>query len=167
MKIPKNQSVDINADKMGNDRVKEAEQEVFTRFSRIARDKLQFLADGSSDGREKMNQLESLYKQPEFNAEKKILNDMNNLGLSKGVLAGLGCFAFLRISPKMISNMLRRRAGVTTNPFNASSYKFDPPQQQPNLDKPGLFFRFLRLSVDTFVSLSEWLRVHMDLCCNV
>lgn len=157
---------------MGNDREKEAEQEVFTRFSRIARDKLQFLADGSSDGREKMNQLESLYKQPEFNAEKKILNDMNNLGLSKGVLAGLGCFAFLRISPKMISNMLRRRAGVTTNPFtnNVSSYKFDPPtagQQQPNLDKPGLFFRFLRLSVDTFVSLSEWLRVYMDLCCNV
>ena len=158
---------------MGNDREKEAEQEVFTRFSRIARDKLQFLADGSSDGREKMNQLESLYKQPEFNAEKKILNDMNNLGLSKGVLAGLGCFAFLRISPKMISNMLRRRAGVTTNPFthtNVSSYKFDPPtagQHQPNLDKPGLFFRFLRLSVDTFVSLSEWLRVYMDLCCYV
>ena len=51
---------------MGNDREKEAEKEVFTRFSRIARDKLQFLADGSSDGREKMNQLESLYKQPEF-----------------------------------------------------------------------------------------------------
>ena len=64
---------------MGNDRDKEAEQEVFTRFSRIAREKLQFLADGSSDGREKMNQLESLYKKPEFNAEKKILNDMNLL----------------------------------------------------------------------------------------
>jgi len=151
-----------------NNNDKEIELEVFNRFSRIVKEKFSSLVDGTNT-----NQLDTLYKQPSFRAEKKILNEMNSMGLYKGVVTGLGCFAFLRISPALISNMLRRRAGVpmgggtTTNPFKKSSsgYKFDPPphtsdvatqqhQAAPNLERPGLIFRIMRLSLDTFVSLS-------------
>jgi len=59
-----------------------------------------------------MNQLDILYKQPEFASEKKLLNELNNMGLYKGVLSGLACFAFLRVSPRVISGVLRRRAGL-------------------------------------------------------
>jgi len=146
---------------------KEAEIEVYNRFSRIVKEKFSAIADGSSNGSERMNNLDVLYQNPEFTAEKKILGEMNNIGLSKGILAGLGCFAFLRISPRLISKALRRRAGVTTtqggnNPFHQSSkYKLDPPpnplggqQNVERLERPGLAFRLMRLSLDTFVSLS-------------
>ena len=151
-----------------NNNDKEIELEVFNRFSRIVKEKFSSLVDGTNT-----NQLDTLYKQPSFRAEKKILNEMHSMGLYKGVLTGVGCFAFLRISPALIRNMLRRRAGVpmgggtTTNPFKKSSsgYKFDPPpnaadvatqqhQAAPNLERPGLIFRIMRLSLDTFVSLS-------------
>ena len=143
---------------------KEAEIEVYNRFSRIVKEKFSAIADGSSNGSERMNNLDVLYQKPEYTAEKKILGEMNNLGLSKGILAGLGCFAFLRISPKLISKALRRRAEVTTaqggnNPFHqSSSYKLDPPPNSggniERLERPGLAFRLMRLSLDTFVSLS-------------
>lgn len=138
---------------------KGAEIEVYNRFSRIVKEKFSAIADGSSNGSERMNNLDVLYQKPEYNAEKKILGEMNNMGLSKGI------FAFLRISPKLISKALRRRAGVTTggnNPFHqSSSYKLDPPpnplggqQNVERLERPGLAFRLMRLSLDTFVSLS-------------
>jgi len=140
---------------------KKQELEIFNRFSRIVKEKFTSLADADAGG-SKMNQLDALYKQPEFNPEKRLLNEMNSMGLHKGLLSGVACFAFLRFSPGAISRMLQRRAGVgtaqpgTVNPFNrASGYKLDPPPgAQPNLERPGLFFRVVRLSLDTFVSLS-------------
>jgi len=151
------------------ERNKKVEIEIFNRFSRIVKEKFTSLADGSGDGGDKTTRLDVLYKQPEFQSEKQIITEMNNMGLSKGVMSGLACFAFLRISPRAISRMLQRRAGVgpqgtanpfnrgTANPFNKTSgYKLDPipGQQQPNLERPGLAFRAVRLALDTFVSLS-------------
>jgi len=141
--------------------------EIFNRFSRIVREKFTSLAaaDGGGNGGGKINQLDILYKRPEFNAEKRTLNEMNSMGLYKGVLSGVACFAFLRLSPGAISRMLRRRAGVqgtsseggtaANSPFSRSSgYKLDPPAVQPNLPRPGPLLRFFRLGLDTFVSLS-------------
>ena len=156
---------------------REAELEVFNRFSRIVRERFTSLADGGigddggGDGRDRIDCIDSLYKRPEFSAEKRILNDLNNMGLHKGVLSGIACFAFLRLSPRAIGRMLQRRAAraggagdsgiaAANNPFRRSpaGYEFDPPAAvgvQPNGNgRPGLFFRVLRLSLDTFVSLS-------------
>ena len=73
---------------MGNNNKedKEAEIEVYNRFSRIVKEKFSAIADGSSNGSERMNNLDVLYQKPEYNTEKKILGEMNNMGLSKGIL---------------------------------------------------------------------------------
>ncbi len=154
---------------------REVELEVFNRFSQIVREKFTSLADGGNGddggaGKDRIDRIDSLYKRPEFSAEKRILNDLSNMGLHKGVLSGVACFAFLRLSPWAISRMLQRRAAraggmgdngiAANNPFRQSplGYEFDPPAAvgiQPNSNgRPGLFFRILRLSLDTFVSLS-------------
>ena len=151
---------------------REAEIEIFNAFSRIVKQKFASLADeAEKDGGAMLNQYDVLYKQPEFSAEKRTLNDMNQTGLSKGVMSGLACFAFLRFSPRYITRFLQRRAGITAppegrgtavnNPFNKSSsggYKLDPipgqQQQQQQQQQPGIFFRVIRLGLDTFVSLS-------------
>eukprot|EP00571_Detonula_confervacea_P017461 CAMPEP_0172303498 /NCGR_PEP_ID=MMETSP1058-20130122/5027_1 /TAXON_ID=83371 /ORGANISM="Detonula confervacea, Strain CCMP 353" /LENGTH=302 /DNA_ID=CAMNT_0013014335 /DNA_START=20 /DNA_END=928 /DNA_ORIENTATION=- len=144
----------------GNKGSKEVELEIFNRFTRIVKEKFTSLADDGNGA--KMNQINDRYKQPEFDAEKLILNEMNNMGLYKGVMCGLSCFVFLRFSPNTISRILRRRAGAGTetqgpvNPFKsqASGYKFDTPAAQQNPVRPGLLFRTVRLALDTFVSLS-------------
>ena len=161
---------------------RESELEVFNRFSRIVRERFTSLADGGDgddggggDGRDRIDRIDSLYKRPEFSAEKRILNDLNSMGLHKGVLSGVACFAFLRLSPRAIGRMLQRRAAAragggggdsgivaaANNPFRRSQagYEFDPPASavgvRPNGNgRPGLFFRVLRLSLDTLVSLS-------------
>lgn len=137
---------------------KVVESEIYNRFSTIVKEK--FTSIGS-DGSQ-INQLDELYKRPEFAAEKRILNEMNSIGLSKGILSGLACFAFLRTSPRFISNYLRRRAGSSgadinsgaPNPFqqqaSSSGYKFDQNVEQ----RPGIVFRGVRLLLDSFVSLS-------------
>lgn len=139
---------------------KVAETEIYNRFSAIVKEKFTSLGNDGS----KINQLDELYKRPEFAAEKRILNEMNSLGLSKGILSGLACFAFLRTSPRLISNYLRRRAGASgadvnsgaPNPFQPSGlgYKFDSLQNNQNTERPGLLFRGVRLLLDSFVSLS-------------
>lgn len=144
----------------GNKENRDVELEIFNRFSRIVKEKFN---SGSSTN---ISQLDVLYKQPEFTSEKRVLNDMNKMGLSRGVMAGVACFAFLRVSPKAIARVLQRRSGagvsegtaVSRNPFSQSSggYKFDPPaggQPQPE-KRPGFLFRAVRLCLDTFVSLS-------------
>jgi hypothetical protein len=156
----------------GNDRGdRDADLEVFNRFSQIVREKFTGLgSDGAvGGGKDRIDSVDALYKRPEFASEKRILNDMNNMGLHKGMLSGLACFAFLRISPGMISRALQRRAAragwttrggdggggmtATNNPFHRSStragYEFD----SPNNGRPGLLFRVFRLSLDTFTSL--------------
>lgn len=108
------------SDKKSN---KEQEIEIFNRFSRIVKEKFTSLSNpNNSDGaNNKMNQLDTLYKQPEFASEKKLLNELNNMGLYKGVLSGLACFAFLRVSPRMISGVLRRRAGLASEGTSSSA----------------------------------------------
>lgn len=140
---------------------KREETEIFNRFTAIVKTKFT---------NSNINQLDELYKRPEFASEKRILNEMNSIGLSKGMLSGLACFAFLRISPRLISNYLRRRvaggsginnSGASKNPFQQSSsnsnsgYKFDSfPASSQNEERPGLIFRGVRLMLDTFVSMS-------------
>ncbi|KAL3827054.1 hypothetical protein ACHAXA_007561 [Cyclostephanos tholiformis] len=140
--------------------------EIFNRFSRIVREKFTG-GDGSGGGKDRIDRIDAIYGRPEFASEKRILNEMNGMGLSRGMLSGVACFAFLRISPGMISRMLQRRAarggwarggdgdGIATtpsNPFHRSSssgYEFD----SPNNGRPGLMFRLFRLSLDAFTSL--------------
>lgn len=137
---------------------KREETEIFNRFTAIVKTKFT---------NSNINQLDELYKRPEFASEKRILNEMNSIGLSKGMLSGLACFAFLRISPRLISNYLRRRvagggginSSASKNPFQQSSsssgYKFDSfPASSQNEERPGLVFRGVRLMLDTFVSMS-------------
>jgi hypothetical protein len=138
---------------------KREETEIFNRFTAIVKTKFT---------NSNINQLDELYKRPEFASEKRILNEMNSIGLSKGMLSGLACFAFLRISPRLISNYLRRRvagggginnSSASKNPFQQSSsssgYKFDSfPASSQNEERPGLIFRGVRLMLDTFVSMS-------------
>jgi hypothetical protein len=140
------------------DEKKVVETEIYNRFSAIVKEKFTSLGNDGS----KINQLDELYKRPEFAAEKRILNEMNSIGLSKGILSGLACFAFLRTSPRLISNYLRRRAGAVNsgapNPFqqqaSGSGYKFDSLQNNQNTERPGLLFRGVRLLLDSFVCLS-------------
>lgn len=138
---------------------KREETEIFNRFTAIVKTKFT---------NSNINQLDELYKRPEFASEKRILNEMNSIGLSKGMLSGLACFAFLRISPRLISNYLRRRvagggginSSASKNPFqqmssSSSGYKFDSfPASSQNEERPGLIFRGVRLMLDTFVSMS-------------
>jgi len=138
---------------------REEETEIFNRFTAIVKTKFT---------NSNIKQLDELYKRPEFASEKRILNEMNSIGLSKGMLSGLACFAFLRISPRLISNYLRRRvagggdinnSSASKNPFQQSSsssgYKFDSfPASSQNEERPGLIFRGVRLMLDTFVSMS-------------
>jgi len=141
------------------------ESEIYNRFSAIVKEKFTSLSNDGS----KINQLDDLdelYKRPEFSAEKRVLNEMNSIGLSKGILTGLACFAFLRTSPRLISNYMRRRAGSSgadinsgaPNPFqqkaSGSGYKFDSSLNNQNVERPGLLFRGVRLLLDSFVSLS-------------
>ena len=156
---------------------REAELEVFNRFSQIVKEKFSSLADGrngGADGKDRIDRIDSLYTRPEFASEKRILNDMNNMGLHKGVMSGVACFAFLRFGPRAIGRLLQRRAArngmmggdggaaaATNNPFHHRSpagYEFDTPTAvgtRPNNNgRPGFFFRVFRLSLDTFVSLS-------------
>lgn len=142
---------------------KVVETEIYNRFAAIVKEKFTSLSNGSPT----INQLDELYKRQEFAAEKAIINDMNNFGLSKGILSGLACFAFLRTSPRLISNYLRRRAGTNSsadinsgapNPFqqqaSGSGYKFDSSLNNQTAERPGLLFRGVRLLLDSFVSLS-------------
>ncbi|KAL3778642.1 hypothetical protein ACHAW5_007532 [Stephanodiscus triporus] len=154
---------------------REAELEVFNRFSQIVKEKFSSLADGRDGdaGKDRIDRIDSLYKRPEFASEKRILNDMNNMGLHKGVMSGVACLAFLRFAPRAIGRLMQRRAArngtmmggdgasATNNPFHHRSpagYEFDPPAAvgtRPNNNgRPGFFFRVFRLSLDTFVSLS-------------
>ena len=141
------------------------EIEIFDRFSKIVKDKFTAYSKGS-----KINELDTLYKKPEFNAEKRIINDMNGIGLYQGIMTAVATFAFLRYSPGAISRYLaRQRSGMApgtggtkiVNPFNQSSgYKLEPPPGEGmmgNLSpvkRPGLLFRAVRLGLDIFVSLS-------------
>ncbi|KAL3772258.1 hypothetical protein ACHAWU_005309 [Discostella pseudostelligera] len=161
---------------------REVEIEIFNRFSRIAKEKFSSLAISSSAQNNGANdhnlkRLDELYKRPEFDAELRVLEEMNNLGLRGGIMCGLACFAVLRMGPGMISRMAlqRSRGGGTSggySPFQKSSYnggsaggyKFDPTPPTAfsastsgaefKSRKPGLFFRIVRLTVDAFVSLS-------------
>ena len=152
-------STAIMSGKRGNN---DSEREIFQRFSLIVKEKLTSIADNADNGGGKMKQLDTLYQRPEYDAEKRILNEMNNMGLGKGMLAGLGCFVFLRWSPGAGARILRRRAGLgrasePVSPFRSSSgYQLDPvaPAAESNARRPGLLFHFFRLTLDTFVSFS-------------
>jgi hypothetical protein len=147
----------------GSDRkeAKKLEVEIFDRFSKIAREKVL----SALDDEDKVKKIDALYSGPEFSAEKKMLANMNNIGLMNGVLAGVACFAFLRWSPGAIARYLTRKraasAGFTqprgdaNNPFNRTGYQFDqPPGEQAPLASPNFFIRGMRLGLDMFVSLS-------------
>ncbi|EED95009.1 predicted protein [Thalassiosira pseudonana CCMP1335] len=151
----------------GNSPVDEKLQlQIFDRFSKIVKDKFTSYGDGT-----KVSELDTLYKRPEFSAEKQILNDMNSFGMSKGIMSGIACFAFLRWSPGVISRyMMRKRSGVgsgagfgsdsgAANPFTQSGYKLDPPKpsmgyQGSASESSNFVIRGLRLGLDIFVSLS-------------
>ena len=153
-----------------NNNNKEVELEVFNRFARIVRERLAGLAD-NAESAQRLEGIDALYKVPEYASEKRVLNEMNNMGLHKGVLSGVVTFVFLRMSPRLLARALQQRMIDTTsaaqqnhhnNPFHHHSssatggYKFDSTTgggMQLN-DRPGLFFQLLRLSLDTFVSLS-------------
>ncbi len=178
-----------NHNNNGTDR--EVEIEIFNRFSRIAKEKFSSLAissnrssgnnNGTTNGHN-LKRLDELYKRPEFDAERSVLEEMNNLGLRGGIFCGMACFAVLRMGPGVISRTLlqRSRSGNVggyspfqqKSPFhsgsNSGGYKFDatPPTAFSSTTsttsgaeaefskKPGLFFRILRLTLDAFVSLS-------------
>lgn len=150
-----------------NNNNKEVELDVFNRFYRIVRARYTGLSGDNGDSAR--HTIDALYKRPEYASEKRVLNGMNNMGLQKAVLSGLATFVFLRISPRLLARAARAGMIDTTsaaaqnhnNPFHQSSsslggYKFDSITGggvQTN-DRPGLFFKLLRLSLDTFVSLS-------------
>ena len=153
-----------NSSSNGN---REVEIEIFNRFSRIAKEKFSSLAISSSSSSSNgtrsggggaanthnLKRLDELYQRPEFDAERSVLEEMNNLGLRGGVICGLACFAVLRMGPGAISRFVLQRSsgrgasssthnggggggGVYSpfqqkSPFNSGSsgggYKFDTP----------------------------------------
>ena len=141
---------------------KQLERQLYERFSKIVREKVL----SALDNEVKVDKIDALYSNPEFNDEKKILTKMNDIGLMNGAVAGIACFAFLRWSPGAIARYLtRKRAassagmqskGDVNNPFNRQSgYRFDqPPGEQAPLSSPNFVIRGIRLGLDLFVSLS-------------
>lgn len=141
---------------------KKLELQIFDRFSKIARQKITAALSDES----KVKQLDALYSHPEFNEERKILTEMNSLGLTNGILSGIACFAFLRWSPGAISRFLIRRRAASSgfgskppdlaNPFHRpSSYQLEPPPgDQVTANAPNFIIRGLRLGLDIFVSMS-------------
>jgi hypothetical protein len=158
-----------------NNNNKDVDFEVFNRFARIARERFTGLGGDNGDSARRLEGIDALYERPEYASEKRVLNEMNNMDLHKGVLSGVATFVFLRISPRLLARALQQRAARAgmidttsaaqnhhNNPFHHHSssatggYKFDSTTgggMQKN-DRPGLFFQLLRLSLDTFVSFS-------------
>lgn len=141
------------------------EGEIFTRFVNIAKER--FSNAYGSD----MKRLDELYnKSRDFDVEKKLIEEISNIGLSKGIMAGFGCFALLRLSPRVIGNyvMRRRQPGGGSTASNPFQHREPPPLPEagtggmttfqgasaPTPQRPGLFIRALRLSLDLFASVT-------------
>jgi hypothetical protein len=141
---------------------KRIQMQIFDRFSKIAREKIM----SALDDEDKVKKIDALYSHPEFDAERKMLTEMNNLGLMNGIMTGIACFAFLRVSPGIIARFITRRraasgsgftppAGDANNPFSKpTGYQFDAsPGQQTPLSSPNFVIRGMRLGLDIFTSL--------------
>lgn len=143
-------------DKKGD---KKLEVQKFDRFSKLAKERLLSVLDDD----EQVKEIDALYSRPEFDEEKKILTDVNNLGsMNGGVLAGVACFALLRLSPgrRRAAHIGVKLKGDANNPFNRSSkYQFDAPDGgRVPLSSSNFILRGFRLGLDivfsTLVGLS-------------
>ncbi len=142
-KQPAASSTTMGNNHNNNETNREVEIEIFNRFSRIAKEKFSSLAissNGRSSSSSKGNQndvthrhnlqrLDELYKRPEFDAERSVLEEMNNLGLRGGIFCGLACFAVLRMGPGVISRMLLQRS--RSGNFGGGGYGSPFQQKSP------------------------------------
>lgn len=158
-----------NSDHGGSTRQIEHTKEdvaILNKFLLLVRQKFTATAASSpssdlGDGQRRLERIDEMYKSPAYSAEKKILAQMNNNGVMKGLAVGIGTFAFLRAGPGLLTRFFQRKQ------FSKSSggYKFDNTNtshmtgsraNNPEVEvrRPGFIFRSIRFSLDCFVSLS-------------
>jgi hypothetical protein len=105
-------------------------------------------SDSKKKGRPRWNLEEGL---PEaYDAERKLLVQINNNGMGAGLVIALGSFLFLRRGPKIFANYVSKKR-AREQPMGG--YQFDPPDMAVRR-KPGLLFRTFKFGLDLFVATS-------------
>jgi len=121
---------------------------------------------------ERINRLDELYSNPAYNAEKSMLQRMNNNGMVYGIACGLFAFGLLRSGPSLMQRYLNRsrlRGGGSSSGGGGNNavggYTFDRPTAGTGVDssssgsgsgsirKGGFFLKTLKLGLDLALSL--------------
>jgi len=121
-------------------------------------------SDSDDNGRQRrLESIDEMYKSPAYAAEKNLLAQFNNNGITKGLAVGIGTFVFLRAGPGTLRRFFQRKHFSKSS--GTGGYKFDnsaahhmigsqpnnPPLRSP---QPGFIFRSIRFGLDCFLSLS-------------
>jgi len=130
---------------------------IFNKFLKVVQQKFTATAVSSSpsdagDRQRRLERIDEMYKSPAYSSEKKLLTQLNNNGLGKGLAVGVLTFVFLRAGPGTLRRYVSKSA--------TDGYKFDnlnPSMMagsQKSNPRPGFLFRSIRFSLDCFVSFS-------------
>lgn len=137
--------------------------------------------DRQDAAQERINRLDDLYSNPEYNAEKKMLQRMNNNGMVYGLACGLLTFGLLRSGPRLMQRYLNRKlmhpkssnsgggsSSTYGNNTTVGGYTFDQPTSSggslgpstttrggffKSTTRGGIFLRTLKFGLDLTVSL--------------
>jgi len=130
---------------------------ILNKFLKVVQQKFTATAASSSpsdpgDRQRRLERIDEMYKSPAYSSEKKLLSQLNNNGLGKGLVVGALTFAFLRGGPGILRRVISKSA--------TNGYKFDNVNpsimagSQTSNPRPGVLFRSVRFGLDCFVSLS-------------
>ena len=136
---------------------------IFNTFAKVIRNKFTATPEAPTeyDGHtteERIKRLDEVYKGSEYQAEKAMIQEMNNGGMIKGLACGLLTFGFLRRGPSLMQRYLNRNINRNHSP-SAGGYTFDQhrmafPGATGTPPKPGFFLRVFKLGLDLTVSVS-------------
>jgi hypothetical protein len=180
-----NNNNDNNHDKLPLSQARVSEEAaIFNTFALIVRNKFVLTPSPPSDSQgqqsksssehkdsaqERINRLDELYSNPEYNAEKRMLQKMNNNGMVYGLACGVLTFGLLRSGPRLMQRYLNRRLmnqrGGGSTSKTVGGYTFDQSSAttggigasggaSKGFSKPGgIVLRTLKLGLDLTVSL--------------
>jgi len=120
----------------------------------------------------RLKKLDEAYKSPLYQAEKAMLQELNNNGFGKGLMCGVGTFLFLRSGPRLLRRYIAKNSKpITAHPVrnsgnsnvNVGGYSFDKTSGRMGMEMPGnsaemipqsgLFFRTIKFGLDVVGSV--------------